>query len=529
MTLPSYQICESDVEFVVTNNWTNIMHPPPFLLAVLDQELRYPTPTAMALGAGFLDPDDQAGGWDGWIRMVKKPTRANSHPRVATGLLDRVIQLTVKFGFRYQIHDTREKPAGDVPALVKIPLRDYQQRAVELATRAGRGVLAMPPRSGKTRTMAEIQRQLSLPTVWLAPTNRIVEQTGDVLTGFFGPGYSTVLVGSAGWEKAARHQVVVCTAATAVGLPDDFWITRQVLVVDEFHHAAAKSYADIFQKCAHIYFRYGMTGTFFRSGHDTMAMHGLLSNVIYSITSRELMARGFLVPVKVVFLPVLGHLRGVESKRYNQGHGKMGIHEHTYRQSMVAHVAYYLSWTGRRVLVLVGTKAQGRDLLGQLRALIPRAPDGSEHQSAMLVTSDTPRDVQANVIESFVEGREVKVLVGTSLVGEGVDLPSTDALVYARGEKAAVGLVQNAYRVATAVSGKRHAIIVDFADRHHSKLLQHAMERLRIYHAEPTFDVSVLQDANEFPGWLDRLDQNVPDGVIPGCEVQPPSERRAHS
>jgi hypothetical protein len=86
-----------------------------------------------------------------------------------------------------------------------------------------------------------------------------------------------------------------------------------------------------------------------------------------------------------------------------------------------------------------------------------------------------------------------------------VDLPTTDALVYAKGEKAEVGLVQNAYRVATAFEGKDAAIIVDFADRHHSKLLKHTMERLRIYYEEPSFDVSVLQDPNEFPQWLKKF------------------------
>jgi superfamily II DNA or RNA helicase len=118
------------------------------------------------------------------------------------------------------------------------------------------------------------------------------------------------------------------------------------------------------------------------------------------------------------------------------------------------------------------------------------------------LNAETPRPIQGEVIESFLEGREVKVLIGTSLLGEGVDLPSADALVYARGEKARVSLTQNAYRVGTATPGKTQALLVDFADRHNKHLMRHSLNRLEVYHAEDTFSVEVLQDPNGFLPWL---------------------------
>ena len=93
------------------------------------------------------------------------------------------------------------------------------------------------------------------------------------------------------------------------------------------------------------------------------------------------------------------------------------------------------------------------------------------------------------------------MLIGTSLLGEGVDLPAADALVYARGESAEVSLIQNAYRVGTAVTGKGSAIIVDFADRHHRKLMLHSHERMNTYLDEPTFSVEVLQSSQQFGDW----------------------------
>ena len=44
--------------------------------------------------------------------------------------------------------------------------------------------------SGKTRLCCELCRRLALPSLWIAPTDRIVRQTQGVLESFFGKNYS---------------------------------------------------------------------------------------------------------------------------------------------------------------------------------------------------------------------------------------------------------------------------------------------------------------------------------------------------
>lgn len=493
------------VVFEVQNTWTSILDSDEFILGVLDKESRYPTPQAFALQTGWKPPSEEGqAGWDGWIRLLKRPK--TMFPYFPTGLLPRLARVCSKFQYQLQVHDQRKRPSEEMPEFPKVELRDYQEAAVEAGLRMGRGVFDMPPRSGKTRTMLELHRKLGLPTVWIAPTDRIVQQTARVIEEHFGRNYVYHLIGSsdAKLERAARGKVVVCTAATAGGLPPEFYATREVLVVDEWHHTAAKTYTnEIIPKCDHIFYRYGMTGTFFRSGQDAMAMHALLSNTIFKVTSDELLRRGFLVPTKVVFIPVPKHpkLRGV-GNQFNGGFGQAGIHEHKIRNHMVAQATLLLYQMGRKVLILVGTKAQGRELNHILTQFLPSPPPGAEFESTEFLSTDRPRDIQTRILDSFLANQEVKVLLGTSLLGEGVDLPNVDALVYARGEKAEVSMTQNAYRVCTAVPGKTNAVIVDFADRHHRRLLEHSTQRLLTYYDEPTFEVSVLHDANLLPGWL---------------------------
>jgi superfamily II DNA or RNA helicase len=231
-------------------------------------------------------------------------------------------------------------------------------------------------------------------------------------------------------------------------------------------------------------------------------MHGLLSNTVYKIESSELLRRGFLVPTRVAFVPIPAKpkLRGVDNN-FVTGHGKFGIHEHRIRNELVVEAVRLLYEAGRKVLVLVGTKAQGYAI--QKRALhFISGNSRAQFKSVEFVSTDVPRPVQNKILDSYLNDQEVKVLVGTSLLGEGVDLPNVDALVYARGEKAEVTLSQSAYRVCTAVSGKSDAVIVDFADRHHRKLLQHSRERLHTYYHEPTFHVTVLPGANHLEHWV---------------------------
>lgn len=492
------------VTFEVYNTWTNIYGADEFILRVLDIESRYATEVAIAKERGFTDPEDQ---WDGYIRMLRQPK--TKPPYFPSGLVPRLQRIAEKMRYSVRIVDKRERPEEGFPEFPVIELRDYQEAAVEAGLRIGRGVFDMPPRSGKTRTMCELHRRISLPTLWVAPTDRIVQQTVSVLEGFFGKHYVRHLIGAAGQGEARHQKVVVCTAATSALLNEEFLSTREMLVVDEWHHGAAKTYQNLFKACDHIYYRFGMTGTFFRSGSDELAMHGLLSNTIYRVSSAELVRRGYLVPTKVMFVPMPSHpkLRGAGSK-FQGGFGTAGIQEHKVRNQLVVYAAQQLHRLGRKVLILVGTKKQGNTIRQMLEMFMPRDPK-AEFRAVEFVSTDVPRSVQNRILDSYLSGQEVKVLIGTSLLGEGVDLPNVDALVYAKGEKAEVTLTQNAYRVCTAIEGKRDAIIVDFADRHHRKLLGHSLERLEVYHNEPTFCVGVVDDLRNLGVWLDSVKPQV--------------------
>ena len=74
------------------------------------------------------------------------------------------------------------------------------------------------------------------------------------------------------------------------------------------------------------------------------------------------------------------------------------------------------------------------------------------------------------------------------------------------GGKAEVSHRQAMFRVATAYAKKRFSLIVDFSDRHHKTLMQHALERASTYLSEPIADVVSFQKPDELPAWLSWIE-----------------------
>lgn len=494
---PALNLPTQPVLFEVGNNDISIWNATPDLQALLDHYTKYPTPVGIAQQGGWKPPESATGEdfWDGWVHLCRW-TRSGPG-RAPTGLLDLCLWVCERWGYPVQVNDLREKPEDNLPDLFEAVVdRDYQLEAVRVALEEGRGVLDMPPRSGKTRTMVEIHRRLALPTIWVAPTTNVVKQTVRVLNEFFGPHHAVSITGTKTWEQHKHTRVICCTAATASKLPGAFYATRQMLVIDEFHHAAARTYHDIALRCPHIFYRFGMTGTFFRSGEDALAMHAVLSKTIVKVTTEELISRGYLVPCDVAFIPVVGpKVKG--GGTFAQSYGKSGIWQHKDRNELAAWATELCAFYGRKTLVLVSSKDQGYRILDMLENKFPPG-------TIDFVSSDKPKNICQETIDRFADpDSKLQVLLGTSMVGEGTDLPPASALVYACGMKAEVGLIQASFRVCTQQPGKpSRSIFIDFSDRHHKTLLAHSLERLRIFYEEPIFDVEVLDLAENLGAWV---------------------------
>lgn len=442
------------------------------------------------------------GFWDGWVRQVSEGGYFGSG---LVPMVERVLR--VHMGHQVNVIDRRQVPELDpnTRSFNLPPMWDHQREAFNAFFQSGgRGVMDIPPRCGKTRIAVAIVMALGLPTLVVVPTKALVTQTVDSFREWF-PEHQ--VVGITGGKPSMKKQravnralVWVATPGTAAG-PRSKAIgkakpprqgmqgieTRRVLVVDEFHHSAAKTWQAISMAARNAYYRLGLTGTHYRADGKDLAMHAVLSRCIYAKTIGEMVAIGRLVPAKVAMIRVTGDVAGQGYAVYADG-----VAGHDHRNALVAWAAQQLMAAGRRVLVLTKEVAHSRELaeaigFGALQV------DGAGQDSA----------AQVKAAVGALGVGHTRCVVGTSVIGEGVDAPTADALVYAAGGRSKVKHVQDYFRVLTAQDGKSSGLIVDFADNHNPKLMEAAAHRLGQYRAQSAFD-SVVLDPNDFFGWVQQ-------------------------
>jgi len=88
---------------------------------------------------------------------------------------------------------------------------------------------------------------------------------------------------------------------------------------------------------------------------------------------------------------------------------------------------------------------------------------------------------------------EIDVLIGSTILDVGVDVPSVGVVILAGGFKAEYSIRQRIGRgLREKKSGPNVAFIVDFTDEHNNHLRGHAQERKRIVAETPGFGERIV-------------------------------------
>jgi superfamily II DNA or RNA helicase len=96
------------------------------------------------------------------------------------------------------------------------------------------------------------------------------------------------------------------------------------------------------------------------------------------------------------------------------------------------------------------------------------------------ISGDDSKEVINSTIRAFNEKR-VRVLIGSSVIGEGIDVRSTDHLVMCQGGKSEIVIVQAVGRAVRLFEGKSVATIHDFDFENTRYMGKHLDQRLDIY------------------------------------------------
>ena len=83
------------------------------------------------------------------------------------------------------------------------------------------------------------------------------------------------------------------------------------------------------------------------------------------------------------------------------------------------------------------------------------------------------------IIEDYRNGK-IKCLIST-LLKEGVSIPSIDVLIYAAGGKSKISTIQTIGRALRIKEDGRDAIVIDVYDAVEAYLMEHSRERIKTY------------------------------------------------
>lgn len=228
--------------------------------------------------------------------------------------------MTYQLGFNQTL-----QPPPPVPGLAGgIRLRDYQEQALAAVTAAEsngtrRQMLVMPTGSGKTVVFAALIRERKTRALVLAHRDELIEQAVDKIR-------SVIPGATIGVVKAERNDhwapIVVASVQTLARPKRLAPMTARpfgVVICDEAHHGAAKSYRDVFGAlgCGDPWgpLLVGVTATPDRS--DRVRLDDVFGEIVFEVGLLDLIGKGYLCDIRAVRVQI----EGLNLDRIKRRHG----------------------------------------------------------------------------------------------------------------------------------------------------------------------------------------------------------------
>ena len=438
-------------------------------------------------------PRYKMGHWDGRIKLFRQSRRT-----FPAGLTQDVKEALETAGIRVQIDDRRQMPP--LPAVTQswgkglelegvsfAPPYDYQPEVAEAMLKAQRGIVAVATNGGKTEIACLVTAALRLPTLFLVPGKDLLHQTrkrfqkrlrlderavGVVGDGKWSPG---------SWVTVGTVQTLAKALTTARG--KKLLEQAQLVFADECHHVGSDTWYQVLRAC-NAFFRFGLSGTpLKRTDGADLRLLGATGPVIAEIRNKELIARGISSKVLIRFVKI-------EKPDLPKGTPfpdayKLGIVENPYRNRSLCKIVESYVDEGRSILMLVKEIPHGAELHRSLWNYCKFVP-------SQFICGKETSDTRQKALNDF-QARDLPVLIATSILDEGVDMPNIDVLVLAGGGKSSIKTLQRIGRGIRTGGSSDQLIVIDTADFQNPQyLLKHSMQRLEDYKAEECFDIEVV-------------------------------------
>ena len=350
--------------------------------------------------------------------------------------------------------------AGNAPeGATMAGLRDYQvemlRRLQEAWTRWQSVMVQMPTGTGKTHLMAAVIRQWTEGAdeggvIIVAHRIELIGQISKTLSAF-GIGHGLVVSGA---ETDLGKAVQVASIQTLARRMDETTMNPALVIVDEAHHAPAKTYRVLWDKWPKAKFM-GLTATPCRL--NGAAFTDLFDILLQSHSIQQFIDMGWLTDFEYVSAsPDSKALRMVASLKKRGADGDYQAREmatvmdcpesveHLYR-------SYRQFADGRKGIVYAIDRQHARHIADYYKA------NGVD---CCAIDCKTPADERKRLTEDYLAGR-LQVIVNVDLYSEGYDMPDMEFIQLARPTLSLSKYLQQVGRGMRICKGKDHVLILD--------------------------------------------------------------------
>lgn len=318
-------------------------------------------------------------------------------------------------------------------------LRGYQQELIDrirqsFASGHHHIIVQSPPRTGKTVVMAEIARRTTDKgnrACFIIHRKEVLDQAKAT---FQEQGVNPNLLETGMVQSLTRHV--------------DTMRPPEVILIDEAHHALAKSYTRILEAFPQAYVLL-FTATPVRTGKNQLDQ--IADDIIVGKSIKELTEQGFLAPFKYFGAKD----KDVDDKKLRRS--STGDYVAASIEEAVSHKIYshtvdeYLSKAdGKQAVVYTYSVEAANHLSTEFNA---------RGITAEAIDATTPAQVRDTSVRKFRD-QQLKVLVNVNLFTEGIDLPNVDCVIMVRPTMSLALYMQFSMRCLNPRPGKT-AVIID--------------------------------------------------------------------
>ena len=340
---------------------------------------------------------------------------------------------------------------------------EHQTRSLKAMLKTNKGICCLPTSAGKSRIMSAWLKLTNLPTLILTDRSTLGAQLAQ---DFRVQGINCGFCSGSGVRQG------FCMVSTIQSVKKLDVSRFQMVLVDECHRSSSKSFQDFLASFG-CPLKYGFSASPSNGNLlDFARIRQQLGNIIIQVKANELMDNEVMAKAKIRLVEV----DCPETFDYPSAND-LGIVHNKARNEVIKNIVEKHRKEGY-ICILTRILEHGEEL----EKTIP---------GAVYLKGEDSLNKRMEIINKFNNG-EIPVLIGSSILNEGISISNMKVLIMASGGLAKTQTIQKIGRVLRITKDKREGIFYDFIDAGNKYLFKHSKRRINLYKEEGFTDMVIL-------------------------------------